>query len=272
MSIVLPTPPTPRRCSAQRSAARRQQVGHRVGEFRAVKVAAERTAVLPTARAEAEQPPRPVEGQLGGAREQRRDGLAGHDELLRAAQVLGLDGEPHPLDESQFRCACPSSARPSRGAPKARRGRAPRSRSRMPHVGRTLDGDPSRRLACRSAPGRVASRSSTSRRASSGIQNRSSVGILAVEIARGCRTSPAAHASRTNSLTDPAAPAGNRAASATSLLHSGAAASQRVGSRPSLSMVADRSARMASASSVAGAAVTARPSRSWRACRCPCSR
>ena len=100
ISIVFPTPPTPRRCSAHCSASGPQQAVYRAGQLRAVEVACQRAAVLPTAGAEAEQPPSPVDGQFHGAGLERGQGLARGDELLGGAQVPGLDGLPRLDDDA----------------------------------------------------------------------------------------------------------------------------------------------------------------------------
>jgi hypothetical protein len=118
-------------------------VALRVGQFGAVEVAFERAAVVALADAQAQQAVRAVRGKFRGAGEQCRQGVARGDELLRAAQVLGLDGVPYGLDEHAVRLALGDQHGPVRQRPGQRLPRA--GVGAVPHA---LDepGDP-RRLA-----------------------------------------------------------------------------------------------------------------------------
>jgi len=145
MSIVFPEPPAPRRCSAQFASP--QQAGHCAGEFRAVEVVFERAAILPLAGAEVQQAARAIGGQLRGARQQRCQGVACGDEMLRAAQVAGLDGLPYPVDKRQVGCLGHHQPSPAKQCPGQRDlvplvagpGRAPQARDEFSDLRRLTD-------------------------------------------------------------------------------------------------------------------------------------
>jgi hypothetical protein len=80
-----------------------QQPVYRTRQLRAVEVACQRAGVLPTAGAEAEQPPGPVDGQFHGACLERDQGLTRGDELLGGAQVTGFDSLPRLDDDDEVR-------------------------------------------------------------------------------------------------------------------------------------------------------------------------